>query len=76
MFGLSIRSALMGAFALMGVIIVGQGLFALNRVAEVNKATVDFATNWTPSIASVINLNLAAARARLAVARLIVAEPK
>ena len=72
MLGMSIRSMLMGAFGLMGLIIVGQGLFALNRVAEVNKSTTDFATNWMPSANTALNLGLSASRARLAIAKHII----
>ncbi|MFA6264616.1 MAG: methyl-accepting chemotaxis protein [Pseudolabrys sp.] len=69
---MSIRSMLMGAFGLMGLIIVGQGLFALNKVAAVNKNTVDFATNWMPSSNTALNLGLSASRARLAIAKHII----
>ncbi|KQZ00078.1 hypothetical protein ASD45_03845 [Pseudolabrys sp. Root1462] len=72
MFGLSIRSALMGAFALMGLIIVGQGLYALNQVSKVNRSTVDFATNWMPSANTALNLGLSASRARLAIAKHVI----
>ena len=67
MFGLSIRSMLMGAFGLMGAIIIGQGLFALNKVTAVNNSTVEFSTNWLPSVSTALNLGLSASRARLAI---------
>jgi len=72
MFGLSIRSALMGAFALMGFIIVGQGLYALNQVSAVNRSTVAIARDWMPSVNTALNLGLSASRARLAIAKHII----
>ncbi len=69
MFGLSIRSMLMGAFGLMGAIIIGQGLFALNKVTAVNNSTVEFSTNWLPSVSTALNLGLSASRARLAIVK-------
>ncbi|MBI1203807.1 MAG: HAMP domain-containing protein [Rhodopseudomonas sp.] len=69
MFGLSIRSMLMGAFGLMGLIILGQGIFSLNKVSAVNDATVKFSTDLMPSVSTALNLGLSASRARLAIVK-------
>ena len=69
MFGLSIRSMLMGLFGLMALIIVGQGVFALNKTAAVNSSTVDLSSNWLPSVSTALNLGLSASRARLAIVK-------
>ena len=53
MFGLSIRSLLIGLFALMALIVGGEGLVAINKIAAVNASVVDIATNWLPSIDAV-----------------------
>jgi methyl-accepting chemotaxis protein len=72
MFGLSIRSMLMGLFGLMALIIVGQGVFALNKTAAVNASTIDLSSNWLPSVSAALNLGLSASRARLAIAKHII----
>src|SRR4051812_33928776 len=72
MFGLTIRSMLMGLFGLMALVIVGQGILALNKTAAVNESTVDLANNWLPSVSTALNLGLSASRARLAIAKHIV----
>jgi methyl-accepting chemotaxis protein len=69
MFGLSIRSMLMGAFGLMGLVILGQGLFALNKVSAVNNSTVQFSTKLLPAVSTALNLGLSASRARLAIVK-------
>src|ERR1700732_3218410 len=69
MFGLSIRSVLMGLFGLMALVIVGQGVLALNKTAAVNESTVDLANNWLPSVSTALNLGLSASRARLAIVK-------
>jgi methyl-accepting chemotaxis protein len=69
MFGLSIRSLLMGLFALMALIIGGEGLLAINKIAAVNNSVVDMATNWLPSINIVRQLNTIAEQRRANVAR-------
>ena len=57
MFGLSIRSLLMGLFALMALIIGGEGLLAINKIAAVNNSVVEIATNWMPSINVIRQIN-------------------
>jgi methyl-accepting chemotaxis protein len=73
MFGLSIRSLLLGAFAIMVVLVVGLGAFALSKIAAVNGSTVDIATNWMPSAATVHQIETGVARFRISQARHIMA---
>src|SRR4051812_6712661 len=69
MFGLTIRSMLMGLFGLMALVIVGQGILALNKTAAVNDSMVDLANNSLPSVSAALNLGLSASRARLAIVK-------
>jgi methyl-accepting chemotaxis protein len=69
MFGLSIRSLLIGLFALMALIIGGEGLLSINKIAAVNESVVELATNWMPSINVVRQLNTIAEQRRANVAR-------
>jgi methyl-accepting chemotaxis protein len=69
MFGLSIRSLLMGLFALMALIIGGEGLLAINKIAAVNNSVVEIATNWMPSINVIRQINTLAEQRRANVAR-------
>jgi methyl-accepting chemotaxis protein len=69
MFGLSIRSLLMGLFAIMVAVVLGLGAFALSKIATVNANTVDIATNWLPSISDLRALEYQAARFRIDEAR-------
>ena len=66
---LSIRSLLMGLFAIMVVVVVGLGAFALAKIAAVNGNTVDIATNWLPSVSDLRSLEYQAARLRTDEAR-------
>jgi hypothetical protein len=69
MFGLSIRSLLMGLFGLMALIIAGDGLIAVNKISAVNNGVVDIATNWMPSVDVARELNTIAEQRRANVAR-------
>jgi methyl-accepting chemotaxis protein len=69
MFGLSIRTLLMGLFAIMVAVVVGLGAFALVNIADVNASTVDIATNWMPSVSNLRALEYQAARFRTDEAR-------
>ena len=69
MLGLSIRSLLIGLFALMALIVGGEGLLAINKIAAVNGSVVDMATNWLPSISTVRQITTLAERRRAYVAR-------
>jgi methyl-accepting chemotaxis protein len=69
MFGLSIRALLMGLFALMALIIGGEGLLAISKISAVNNSVVEIATNWMPSINVVRQINTLAEQRRANVAR-------
>jgi methyl-accepting chemotaxis protein len=69
MFGLSIRSLLLGLFGVLVLIVGGQGILAINKVGAVNDSVVDISTNWLPSIVAVGQMNRAASRFRIAEAR-------
>jgi methyl-accepting chemotaxis protein len=69
MAGLSIRSLLTALFGLMTIIIGGQGLLAIHKVAAVNDNTVALARQWLPEIAVVREMNVLAARIRISEAR-------
>jgi methyl-accepting chemotaxis protein len=69
MFGLSIRSLLIGLFAIMVAVVLGLGAFALVKISAVNNNTVDIATNWMPSVSSLRAIEYHVARFRLSEAR-------
>src|ERR1700722_18794005 len=69
MFGLSIRTLLMGFFAIMVAVVAGLGAFALVNIADVNASTADIATNWMPSVSNLRALEYQAARFRTDEAR-------
>jgi len=69
MLRLSIRSMLIGLFALMGVIIAGQGWFAISKISAVNDSTVDLQTNWLPSVNTVRELAFVVTQYRNILAR-------
>jgi methyl-accepting chemotaxis protein len=69
MFGLSIRALLMGLFALMALIIGGEGLLAISKIAAVNNSVVEIATNWMPSINIIRQINALAEQRRANIAR-------
>ncbi len=69
MFGLSIRTLLLGLFAAMGLIIGVQGFLAIDKIGSVNDGVVDVATNWLPSIGTVREIDALVAEHRLSDAR-------
>ncbi|MBV8837545.1 MAG: MCP four helix bundle domain-containing protein [Alphaproteobacteria bacterium] len=69
MFGLSIRTLLICLFTLMALIVGGEGLLALSKIAVVNASVVDMATNWLPSLDAIRDMNALAERRRAYVAR-------
>src|SRR3954451_20435726 len=69
MFGLSIKSWLLGLFALMVAVVGGQGYLAVNKVTQVNDSVVDLATNWLPSVDVIREMNTIVGKYRLAEAR-------
>jgi methyl-accepting chemotaxis protein len=69
MLGLSIRSLLIGSFGLMCLIIAGQGVMAVGKIAAVNESVVDIATKRLPSIDVIRHITTIASRMRLQEAR-------
>jgi methyl-accepting chemotaxis protein len=69
MFGLSIRSLLMGLFGLLALIIAGEGLLAITKISAVNDSVVDMATNWMPSVDVAREMNTIAEQRRANVGR-------
>src|SRR3954447_358253 len=69
MLGLSIRSLLIGLFALMALIVGGEGLLSISKIAAVNDSVVDMATNWLPATSAAREINTLAERRRAYVAR-------
>jgi len=65
---LSIRSTLLGLFALMAVLIAGQGWFAVSRLANLNHETVEITDNWLPSVNAIRELAYDTARYRNSIA--------
>ena len=69
MFGLSIRSLLVGLFALLALVVGGEGLLAINKIGAVNNSVVDIATNWMPSLDAARQVDTLAERRRVYLAR-------
>jgi methyl-accepting chemotaxis protein len=47
---LSVRGKVTLAFAMVCAVVLGLGLFAIQRMSEVNAAAVDIRDNWLPSV--------------------------
>jgi methyl-accepting chemotaxis protein len=73
MLGLSIRSLLIGLFGLMALVVGGEGLLAINKIAAVNANVIDIATNWMPSMDVVRRMNATAEQYRVYQARHVMA---
>src|SRR5262249_5867015 len=73
MFGLSIRSLLIGLFAMLAVIFAAQGLLSISKISAVNASAVDLADNWLAAIKAVKQINVIVARLRINQARHMVA---
>ncbi|KJV08694.1 hypothetical protein VZ95_16140 [Elstera litoralis] len=48
--GITIRQRILGAFALLLVITLAQGLFAITQLRAVNRAANDIETRWLPAV--------------------------
>jgi methyl-accepting chemotaxis protein len=73
MLGLSIRTLLIGLFAVMALIVGGEGILAINKIAAVNAHLLDIATNWMPSMDVVRRMNATAEQYRVYQARHVMA---
>jgi methyl-accepting chemotaxis protein len=65
MFGLSVRSSLIGLFGLMTIVILGQGLLSISKLSAVNDGVVALTGHWTPAIRAARALNVLVARLRI-----------
>jgi methyl-accepting chemotaxis protein len=74
MFGLSIRSLLIGLFSLLALTVGGEGLLAISKIAAVNASVIDIATNWMPSIDTVRRMNAIAEQYRVYQARHVMSQ--
>ncbi|ADX47357.1 methyl-accepting chemotaxis sensory transducer [Paracidovorax avenae ATCC 19860] len=55
MFGpLKLSTKLFGAFLIVLALMVGLGAYAINQLATVNQSTEDIATNWLPSVRTIM----------------------
>jgi len=73
MFRLSLRSLLIGLFALLALIVGGEGILAINKIAAVNANLIDISTNWMPSMDVVRRMNATAEQYRVYQARHVMA---
>ena len=69
MFGLSIRSLLIGLFAVMALIVGGEGMLGINKISAVNTSVVEMADNWLPAASVARDMNTIAERSRAYLAR-------
>jgi len=63
----------MSLFALMALIVGGQGLLAISKISAVNHSVVDISTNWMPSMDVVRRINATAEQYRVYQARHLMA---
>ena len=58
---LKLSTKLFGSFLIVLALMAGLGAYAIAELATVNRATVDLATNWMPSVRNILyvksNLN-------------------
>jgi methyl-accepting chemotaxis protein len=69
MSGLSIRSLLIGLFAVMALVVGGEGILSINKIGLVNSSVVDMADNWLPASSAARDMNTLAERRRSYLAR-------
>src|SRR5262245_9684243 len=69
MFGLSIRSLLIGLFAVMALIVGGEGILGISKIGAVHTSVVDMAENWLPAASAARDMNTIAERSRAYLAR-------
>src|ERR1700759_2561482 len=73
MFGLSIRTLLLGLFGTMLLFVAGQSYVGLSKIGAVNDSVVDISTNWMPSVAAAKDMNIMVSSVRLATSRFVLA---
>jgi methyl-accepting chemotaxis protein len=70
---LSIRNKVTLAFAMVVVIVIGLGLFALQRLGQVDDIATDIRDNWMPSVAVLGRIGQLSERERVTVGTLLLA---
>lgn len=70
---LSLKASLVGAFALLLLVMAGQGLFALSSLGRVYADVQALATNWVPSVDIINKINITMADLRGSQTRLLLA---
>jgi methyl-accepting chemotaxis protein len=54
---MKLSTMLVGAFAVLLIIICGLGLFAVREMGAINQSTHEMATNWLPAIKAISNVS-------------------
>jgi methyl-accepting chemotaxis protein len=70
---LSVRNKVTLAFSMVCVVVIGLGLFAMQRLGEVNAAAADLRDNWLPSVKALGRVAQLTERYRLNVGAILVA---
>jgi methyl-accepting chemotaxis protein len=66
---LSIRTKIAAAFAVMVVLVLGLGLFAINQMSKVNAVSTEISENWLPSVRQLGDMRNLSSRHRAALSR-------
>ncbi|WP_407522408.1 methyl-accepting chemotaxis protein [Methylobacterium oryzisoli] len=70
---ISIKAALTGLFALLTLVLIGQGALSLLKLNSIRLSVAEVATNWLPSVVTIGELDSAANRTRILQYRLVTA---
>ena len=72
---MKIGSKLVAAFTVVLALLGGLGYYAVSQLAVVNNSTIDIASNWLPSVRTVLELKSNLNRVRVLEYRVIVSSP-
>ena len=70
---LSVRNKVTLAFSMVCVVVIGLGLFAMQRLSDVNAAAADMRDNWMPSVKALGRIAQSAERYRANIGTVLVA---
>jgi methyl-accepting chemotaxis protein len=56
---MKLATKLLGSFAIVLALMAGLGAYAINQLGTVNRATVDLATDWMPSVGGILEAKAA-----------------
>ncbi|KAB1074309.1 HAMP domain-containing methyl-accepting chemotaxis protein [Methylobacterium planeticum] len=73
---ISIKTALTALFALLALVVAGQGALTLAKLAAIRQGVTSVATNWLPSVATINEISSAVDKARLRQYRLATTSPR